>query len=347
MKIFLFIVFLVCFSKWCTKIKNKQNIQYFFPITENTTADGSSSSSCGDWEQYKDEHCYRLFDSLVSFSDAEKVCQTNNSSMVSIHYAEEQAFLSNFIFTKKKIVDNVWIGARYAGNGLYQWEDHSQLTVQGYSNWAPGFPKNLTDHCVEMLAEEGANLGRWFEERCAKRNMVVCQRAPPTSMTLLAEAVFQLKHNSQQMLTRLKEAERKVAQLAKESLPIGFTYVQLPKDKPPSELWPSMTWADVSADYEGVFFRVVGGDAASFGQLQPGNAPRLGTVHVSYGGDNLIKESHSSPFNLTVPASGWSDGIHTGGDEGSTRYYMNFRLTDGAAEVRPKNMAVKVYKRTA
>ena len=279
---------------------------------------------------------------MQAYSDSEKICQSNNASMVSIHYAEEQNFLKNYIFTKKKAVDNVWIGAKYLGNKLYQWEDGSQLAGNGFNNWAAGNPKNLTDHCVEMLADEGPSMGKWADERCEKRNMVVCQRMPPMSVQLIAATVIELKHSLQMMASSLAENKKEIAA----TIPIGFTYVQLPKDKPPSELWPSMTWADVSKDYEGVFFRVVGGDAASFGQLQQGNAPRLGTIHSTLHGKDDINTYRGSPYNLTIPMSGWSDGIFTGSYTGANYYYMNFKLTD-TGEVRPKNMAIKVYKRTA
>jgi hypothetical protein len=42
-----------------------------------------------------------------------------------------------------------------------------------------------------------------------------------------------------------------------------------------------MTWNDVSSAYAGVFFRVTGGDAASFGQVQNDNAPILKEVEYS------------------------------------------------------------------
>ncbi len=266
---------------------------------------------------------------------------------MSIHYAEEQNFLSNYIFTKRKIVDNVWIGARYAGDKLYKWEDHS--TVQGYSNWASGNPKNLTDHCVEMLADESLQ-GKWADERCERRNVVLCQRMPVISLRLLAETMVELKHALQHTVTELAETKKEFAQLKKETitLPLGFIYVQLPKDKGSGELWPRvMTWTDVSAEYEGVFFCVAGRNAASFGKVQEYNAPRLEMVHSSYDNADVInKVLGDPPLNMTIPVTGWSEAIYTGRNGGANRYFMNFKHSN-IAEVRPKNMAVKVYKRTA
>ena len=184
---------------------------------------------------------------------------------------------------------------------------------------------------------------------------------------MLAETIVELKHSLQQTASKLVETESKLekkldqtasslAEAKKEitelktkesvaAIPIGFTYVQLPKDKAPTELWPKMTWHDISADYEGVFFRVVGGGAASFGLVQQGGAPRLGTVHISDIGKDVINNNYYAPYNLTIPASDWSDGIRTGAAESPSFFYMNFKLTN--TEVRPKNMAIKVFKRVA
>ncbi|KAH9401819.1 chromatin-modulating protein mrc1, partial [Tyrophagus putrescentiae] len=295
-----------------------------------------NSTNCGDWEQYKDEHCYKLFDGLRSYDDAEKVCQTNSGTLAVIHYVEEQNFLANYLFTRKKVVDNVWIGAKYIGNKLFQWEDHTPLTGSGYSHWAAGSPKNLTDHCVEMVADEGSE-GKWVDERCARKNLAVCQKTQLPSVLSLAETVFHLKHS-------LEETNKKVAQLEKEAIPIGFTYVQLPKDKAPSELWPSLTWTDISSEYEGVFFRVVGGGAGSFGMVQQENAPRLERVYA--GLNTVLNTGHVEvDHNMSIPVTGWSYGVATGAYDG-VNVYTYFKHTD-IAEVRPKNMAIKVYKRTA
>ena len=317
---------------------------YFFSLGSTFSAD----TPCGDWEQYKDEHCYKLFTGLQSYSDAEKLCQTNNSILAVIHYAEEQIFLSSLIFTAKKAVDNVWIGAKYIGEAReFQWADHT--AVKGYANWALGYPKNLTGHCVQMTAEEPK--GKWTDEPCAKRNMVICQRQQPLSIKLLTEAVIELKHSLQRTSNILEETKNQlietkesVTQLKRESFPIGFTYVQLPKDKAPSELWPTMTWTDISSEYEGVFFRVVGGGSDSFGMVQHENAPRLEMVFA-----NIEKEIKTKKVflgdNMTIPLTGWSKALHTG-DDGGTSIFTSFKHTD-TAEVRPKNMAIKVYKRTA
>ncbi|KAH9403612.1 hypothetical protein TYRP_014797 [Tyrophagus putrescentiae] len=342
--LFPFNLYAVSMLSLTTMATSARLILFFSPIY----GDDSNSPCAADWEQYKDEHCYRLFPgSLHSHSEAEQVCSSHNSSMVSIHYAEEQAFLSSLLFAKHKVVDNVWLGARYVGGGRFQWADHSSLKTGGgsgdYSNWMTGSPKNLTDYCLQMVADVSL-LGKWADEPCTRKNLVVCQRTPTLSLKLLAETMIVLKH-------RLAAAEGELVQLKNDSsiaaIPVGFIYVQLPKHKGPEELWPRAVWKEVSAEFEGVFFRVVGGNASEFGKVQQENAPRLETVYV---GDTNVMHSGqkvSQNHNLTIPVTGWSDPIITGGDyNGNYYFYMNFKHTD-VAEVRPKNMAVRVFQRTA
>ena len=380
----------------------------------------------------------------MSYSDGEKICQTNNATLVSIHYAEEQNFLAHYIFTKKKTVDNVWIGAKYDKDGkTFYWVDRTTLsTKSSFSNWALGNPKNLTDYCVQMHSDVGS-VGKWVDEPCARKNLVACQRPVPLPETLISETVVELKHllqlvsgeltetsnrltktevlleNTEKRLTqvenrlskteavlakietnhdqnsnsklvkveeelkktegaltktenslsslsiRLAKAEAILAlnQQQKSSIdsviPIGFIYVQLPKDKAPAELWPTLTWQEVSDDYEGVFFRVSGGDAAAFGEVQEAHAPRLSSVgmsHMSYQQQHIHHGravDWSSYSKATIHPSGeWSEPVMTGCLVQTTdALFMRFKTTgtsgNSMTEVRPRNMAVKVYRRTA
>ncbi|KAH9409840.1 hypothetical protein TYRP_023671 [Tyrophagus putrescentiae] len=84
----------------------------------------------------------------------------------------------------------VWIGGAHRASvgpdGQYQWEDNgSKLTGQdedSYTNWAPtGHPKkNLTDHCVQMAADEGLEgVGGRMNDAPRRTSPSACQRTPP------------------------------------------------------------------------------------------------------------------------------------------------------------------------
>ncbi len=90
------------------------------------------------------------------------------------------------------------------------------------------------------------SFGKWSNVLCNKKNLVVCQKMQTWS----------LSHLQKLLLNTIKNP-----------FPIGFIYVQLPNEKSPTEIWPWMTWNEVSSAYAVVFFRVSGGNAASFGQV--------------------------------------------------------------------------------
>lgn len=128
-------------------------------------------------------------------------------------------------------------------------------------------------------------------------------------------------------------------------LPIGYTYTQLPNQKPPTEIWPKLKWHDISTEYPGIFFRVVGGNANAFGYVQEDNAPTLTDAWAGWHGRwglDFVKNG-----TMVTPKGDWSQWIYTG--VGTERLgYGKFQLLKfkrASGEVRPRNMAVRIWKR--
>jgi hypothetical protein len=139
----------------------------------------------------------------------------------------------------------------------------------------------------------------------------------------------------------LSHLQKLLLNTIKNPFPIGFIYVQLPNEKSPTEIWPWMMWNDVSSAYAGVFFRVTGGEAATFGQVQEDNSPRLSEVNGLLE-DQKAQHSQSNWWNNTIPREGWSNWVITGWT-GQVNF-IRFQMSGG--EVRPRNMAIRVWKRT-
>jgi hypothetical protein len=87
------------------------------------------SSLCGDWEAYKDEKCFKVSDKYGTQEEAGKTCnqEDNSATLVIIRSKDEQDFLFNLLFKTRKVVDNVWIGAKYTSN-KFKWIDDSDLS---------------------------------------------------------------------------------------------------------------------------------------------------------------------------------------------------------------------------
>ncbi len=144
------------------------------------------------------------------------------------------------------------------------------------------------------------------------------------------------------------------------AIPVGFIYLQLPKSKSPKELWPTapFIWSDVSWTYSGVFFRVLGGSSAAFGEVQDGQAPHLDEVeakmciHKPNGACTQLSIEEAVSLPGKEGTGGWSGYVNTAGaylyEKEAARLdrdALRFHVTGG--EVRPRNMAIRVWKRTA
>jgi hypothetical protein len=70
------------------------------------------------------------------------------------------------------------------------------------------------------------------------------------------------------------ELKASINQLKKELLLNGFIYVQLPNQRSPQEIWPSMKRNDISQQYSNVFFRVIRDKTEAFDRVQEENTPK-------------------------------------------------------------------------
>lgn len=264
---------------------------------------------------------------MLSFDDAEKACAANNSELVSIRFLNEEKFLENYLFKQKTVVDNVWLGAKNTSNSIqhhdFYWKNGKNLS---FSNWANGYPKNhSTDTCVQVEADEDVR-GKWSNVPCTRKNAVVCEKAQTWTLSKMQSLLVQTMQNP---------------------VPLGFIFVQLPNEKSPLDFWPWMIWTDISSSFNGVFFRVAnGGNAGSFGEIQEEDSPYL--KEVDYG-SCFADDCNAFATGATLSrAGGWSKNVFTNprakydsnGQAGLLKFYIE------GGEVRPKNMAVKVWKRT-
>ena len=166
--------------------------------------------------------------------------------------------------------------------------------------------------------------------------------------------------SSSSSLSSTHSSEDSVLLAIESAIPVGFIYLQLPKSKSPEELWPTapFIWSDVSWTYSGVFFRVLGGSSAAFGEVQDGQAPHLDEVEAKMCIHKPNGDCTQLPIEETVflpgkeGTGGWSGYVNTAGaylyEKEAARLdrdALRFHVTGG--EVRPRNMAIRVWKRTA
>uniref|UniRef100_A0A3Q3EI28 Mannose receptor, C-type 2 n=1 Tax=Labrus bergylta TaxID=56723 RepID=A0A3Q3EI28_9LABR len=126
---------------------------------------------------------YKFFDQRNTWDQAQRICSWFDSSLASVHSAEEEAFLAN---TLRKMVrvegDNWWLGLHtYENDGRFRWSDHSVLN---YVSWALGRPHALSRDrkCVHLSVSKAD----WSDQKCHSDLPYICKRVnvtgtiPPT-----------------------------------------------------------------------------------------------------------------------------------------------------------------------
>src|SRR5699024_2773487 len=70
---------------------------------------------CDDWDPYKDEKCIKIFPDMLKYEDAMKACHlaSADASLLSIRTAEEQAFMENLLYKTRKVVNPLWLEAKF------------------------------------------------------------------------------------------------------------------------------------------------------------------------------------------------------------------------------------------
>jgi hypothetical protein len=135
-------------------------------------------------------------------------------------------------------------------------------------------------------------------------------------------------------------------------LPLYAIYFQLPSQSAPSDLFGG-TWTDITSSYAGSFFRALGGNAAAFG-TQQGDAIRDITGRVTFEGHNNGGFWYTNYDNSALQFGGISPtgkvvDIYSGSGVGAGNYvsFSAASVVPTAAENRPINNAIKIFRRSA
>jgi hypothetical protein len=91
-----------------------------------------------------------------NFERRKKICESNNSTLISIHSAEENEFIRSYV---EKHSTRVWIGLErnISGSHEFVWVDKSPVD---YVNWSISQPDNFrgVEPYIEMLIDKN---GSW------------------------------------------------------------------------------------------------------------------------------------------------------------------------------------------
>jgi hypothetical protein len=111
--------------------------------------------TCGDWTQYKDEKCFKIFskEEAQNYENAVKSCVQldNTSTLITISNKEEEESIVNYLYNENKISNNIWLEAKRLKSSTFKWSDGSDMK---YTNWAENNPTTESNtECVKMKSK--------------------------------------------------------------------------------------------------------------------------------------------------------------------------------------------------
>ena len=262
-------------------------------------------------------------DTKGSEIEAKEKCNELSSTLITIGSLSEQKFFENLVQKHNTLSDRVWIGLEWIDN-TFKWIDGSD--VKGFDNWDKNADKKGDNKCVQM-AIKGSDIGKWSDDECNTKYLMACEKK---------------QNNGNDMQQQINSLNKIVNTLSLEVIPIGFLYTQLPEQSSPQQLWPSLQWTEVTKQYAGYFLRAEGNGSLPFGQTQQDNAPHLLEIKYHY------KDNYDSleGKTITLKPNDWTDMMSGDMYVPSDHKLMHWNMHMSGGEVRPKNVAIKMWKRT-
>ncbi|KAM4605239.1 macrophage mannose receptor 1b [Polymixia lowei] len=126
------------------------------------------------WIPYN-SHCFNLFRTKKTWSDAQTECRKEGGDLTSIHNVEDQSFVISQLGYAK--TDELWIGMNdRKTEGLFDWSDHSTVM---FTSWEYGKPSLSGDQedCVLIKGENG----NWADCSCEEKRGYICMKPSASS----------------------------------------------------------------------------------------------------------------------------------------------------------------------
>lgn len=146
------------------------------------------------------------------------------------------------------------------------------------------------------------------------------------------------------VMSAVGTVQAEISDVLNKIMPVGSVYVQFPGCPAPADIFGG-TWANISSNHPGAFFRLEGGDAAEFGSWQQDGAP---DIVGSFGRPNRNGfEPVWGAFYAGAAIGGYAR------DDARDSQYVDFAASrsnskyGSATEVRPLNITVRLWQRTA
>ena len=286
-------------------------------------------------------------DKIGSQEEAKGNCSEldESSTLITIESLNEQNFIQKSVQKHNTLSDRVWIGLEWSDN-TFKWMDGSEYYYNNVGEYSNYFRTNRLqiNRCFQMSIN-GTNLGKWHDDFCGENYLMACQKKQASINNFQIDLFNQNKiiESQQTRLDRDMFLQNQVIDKQQDQInsliPLGFIYTQLPDQSSPHVLWPNMKWTEVTQSYAGLFFRAEGNESLPFGQTQQANQ----SIISNYWCDSHKAAGDIAGTKLSVEIKeGWTS-IYP---QPHPAYCGELRLFSTHGDVRPRNTAVKIWKRT-
>ncbi|XP_055007212.1 galactose-specific lectin nattectin-like [Boleophthalmus pectinirostris] len=133
-----------------------------------------SDEGCADgWSRF-DSRCFKFFNDVKTWTDAEKSCHSLGANLPSIHSAKENTFIKDLINSATGGDNHAWLGGSDAAQeGRWFWSDG---TPWDYNSWLVHQPNNAFSREHFTAYWSG---GLWNDVQNSGKLSYICAKAAP------------------------------------------------------------------------------------------------------------------------------------------------------------------------
>ena len=129
------------------------------------------SANCPTGWLYFNSSCFKEFKTALPWTDAKQACESVNSSLASIHSAEENEFIFRHVMSADTPIAAIGFYDS-ANEGIFVWTDGSDVS---FSNWAEFQPDNFNNDQDCGLIVRSIN-GQWDDNICSHVSRYICRK---------------------------------------------------------------------------------------------------------------------------------------------------------------------------
>ncbi|CAG2103508.1 unnamed protein product [Medioppia subpectinata] len=315
----------------------------------------SASGHCtGGWTSYHDQKCFKIIDSVIgTAAEGMAACAKEDpkATLPTVWTAAENQFIYDMIKPYATKALSAWLGILHQGTTI-TWVDKSAMSYQNYV-----YTGQTHQECIQMY-NTATIFGAWVDGPCTGRGLTVCQRIVhncpnympqllatnkkvTTAEAKLADAIKQFDEQIAGINNLLTVDYKDMIDIIKNPVPINFVYTQLPGTDEPGTLWKNVKFEEVSDKYPGLFFRVEGQGSGAFGAIQEANFTGVEIIRTKQF-EGLKYKSLGKVTDRSLSLGKWL--VEGGKELPATSCLVNMYRSN--IENRPKNVAVKIWKRS-